>query len=543
MYGVFWLLGRIPVLGKLADRRPTADFIAGGIGLAAAVSLWIWMVRRAGVAAAEQPYLIVPALGIGALIGWGLVFGPWRRTTSEIGDILREGPLNYFLWIVGLYGAVGLTLTPLTIDWKQTLASLPDSFSQQILGNDQKTITIPLKAAPDDQTGDLAPLQAVPISYDSAKVSELKLETNASILISDAPVAQQFTMKPVRVEPGETLTWKTGNAKGIPLPADGSRLHIQNRELVNGTVSLTLITRPKSPEAGSILAIAIAVAMMIWSYITVRQTAPRISAVALSTAKNEMSQLLFVVLLAIGLTVIIVSLWIPFYTFGEDIKVVKSTGLTVMMLLSMGQAVWAAGTSIYDEIEGRTALTVLSKPISRRSFWMGKMLGILYVVVLIFVILTLALMTVAVYKNLYDSRESTSDRPTWQQCHLEMITTVQPMCLLLLQAMVIAGIAAAIAPRVPPLANMLICGSIYVIGNLTATIVASGADRFPIVGFIGNLIALLIPNLDSFHIEAAVDAGNAIPLVYLGTATTYAGIFGVLSLMVALLLFEDRDLA
>ena len=84
-----------------------------------------------------------------------------------------------------------------------------------------------------------------------------------------------------------------------------------------------------------------------------------LAAIALSTAKSEIAQPLFFVLMAIGIFLLLVFIWVPYYTFGEDVKMLKDSGLTLIMVLSIIVAVWAASTSVAEEIEGRTALTVL----------------------------------------------------------------------------------------------------------------------------------------------------------------------------------------
>ncbi|MEM6978674.1 MAG: hypothetical protein AAF539_03335, partial [Planctomycetota bacterium] len=70
-------------------------------------------------------------------------------------------------------------------------------------------------------------------------------------------------------------------------------------------------------------------------------------------------------------------------------------------------------------------------------------------------------------------------------------------------------------------------------------------DWFPLhkVVFVGKLIAVVVPNLNSFNVQAAVDAGNSIPIIYLAAAFNYLVVFVIAIWMVAMLLFEDRDLA
>src|SRR5262245_54889885 len=66
---------------------------------------------------------------------------------------------------------------------------------------------------------------------------------------------------------------------------------------------------------------------------------------------------------------------IPYFTLGEDLKMVEDQGLIVVMLASLTVAVFSASVSIADEIEGRTAITLLSKPILRRDFILGIYVG------------------------------------------------------------------------------------------------------------------------------------------------------------------------
>ncbi|MEX0825091.1 MAG: ABC transporter permease, partial [Pirellulaceae bacterium] len=225
------------------------------------------------------------------------------------------------------------------------------------------------------------------------------------------------------------------------------------------------------------------------------------------------------------------------------IKLLKDSGITLIMVLAIIQAVWSAGTSVSDEIEGRTALTVLSKPVSRRGFLLGKYAGIMLGVLVMFVILGAVLMLVTSYKPIFEARENSTEAPAWQECHAQVITTVPPLVLYFMETMAIGAIAVALATRLPLLANGLICFVIYVIGNLTAPLVRSSAGENALVGFVGNLIAVVVPNLNTFNVQTALDSGALIPPIYLAGAFNYLVCFGVMIFMLALLLFEERDLA
>ncbi|MCA9209215.1 MAG: ABC transporter permease, partial [Planctomycetales bacterium] len=63
------------------------------------------------------------------------------------------------------------------------------------------------------------------------------------------------------------------------------------------------------------------------------------------------------------------------------------------------------------------------------------------------------------------------------------------------------------------------------------------------VKFIAQFIATIVPNLETFNIQAAIAGSVAVPLAYLGWAFVYCLIFSVIAMMLALFMFEDRDLA
>lgn len=62
----------------------------------------------------------------------------------------------------------------------------------------------------------------------------------------------------------------------------------------------------------------------------------------------------------------------------------------------------AASISVSEEIEGRTAVTVMSKPISRRQFLLGKFGGLLLASLLMTILLGWFLVWIVVYKSYYD---------------------------------------------------------------------------------------------------------------------------------------------
>src|SRR5438105_15159854 len=86
---------------------------------------------------------------------------------------------------------------------------------------------------------------------------------------------------------------------------------------------------------------------------------------------------MFWLLFAAARTLMLVSPFVPYFTFGEDYKMVKELCFAFTMVFPAAFAVIAASISVSEEIEGRTAVTLMSKPISRRQFLLGKFSGLL----------------------------------------------------------------------------------------------------------------------------------------------------------------------
>jgi len=285
------------------------------------------------------------------------------------------------------------------------------------------------------------------------------------------------------------------------------------------------------------------VAMMVLGAL-LRWLAPKVAAIGWTTSKEALSQPLFYILLTIGICGMIAFPFIPYNTLGEDIKMVKDEGLTLIMVLSIVLALWTASTSVADEIEGRTALTLLSKPVGRRQFILGKFLGILVPVAIMFLILGALFLCSVSYKLVYDAKETSQPDPTSLACQWEMIQIAPGLALSFMEAMVLAAVSVAISTRLPMMANLIICSAIYVLGHLIPTLAKSPTiGRNAFVRFAADLQAAVFPVLEYFNISAGISAGQTVPGEYLAAAALYCAVYCTVAILVALLLFEDRDLA
>jgi hypothetical protein len=74
-------------------------------------------------------------------------------------------------------------------------------------------------------------------------------------------------------------------------------------------------------------------------------------------------------------------------------------------------------------------------------------------------------------------------------------------------------------------------------------LVNSAVGNNDFVRFAGDFSAAVLPVLDHFNMETAISTGQVILVEYMGWAALYSAIYCLVAMLLALLLFEDRDLA
>ena len=161
---------------------------------------------------------------------------------------------------------------------------------------------------------------------------------------------------------------------------------------------------------------------------------------------------------------------------------------------------------------------------------------------LMFLLLGIVFLLTVSYKVVYDARETASGQPIWQECFVEMVNVIPGLVLAFLEVVMLASISVAISTRLPMLPNLVICSSIYALGHLGPLIANSSMAEIPMVGFVGRLIALILPNLNVMDVQASLSTGQAVPGVYLAWALVYCALYSTMATLLALTLFEDRDL-
>ena len=262
-----------------------------------------------------------------------------------------------------------------------------------------------------------------------------------------------------------------------------------------------------------------------------------------ATTKEAVRQPVFFLLLFVGLIVLVVNTFVPFFTMGEDVKMLKECGLATLLVCGAALAVWTASTSIASEIEGKTAMTLLSKPINRRQFVLGKFMGIITAILWLLIPLVAAFLGLIYYKTGYDAKESVAEIPKMYQRIGAMLQILPAIFLIVCEIAVICAVSVALSTRLPFLVNIVTCVAIFVVGHLSPILVQQGVLKVEFVDFMAKLIATVLPSLEVFNVQASVATGTIVPAQYLGLSLVYCLCYCGVALLLGFIMFEDRDLA
>jgi hypothetical protein len=462
------------------------------------------------------------------VILWGLLYLINRRGAQWVLTTVRESillPVTYSLIILGV---LSLLATP-AMNPREVFSSLS---RLNAVGEIREEITVPAGAQDHE----------LPISFRADELQSYSIESEQDVAVNSEK-GKGYVEPTLQVEGNQLYQWSPGSNLPRGFEEDVEALYFTNDSDLDSKVTVIFTSDVEMPEVHYLTTAALSVVGLYGIYLLINLLAPRASIIAQATAKEAISQPLFLLLIAIGIAALVLYVYVPYNTFGEDVKMLKTSGMTTIKVLAIIFALWTASVSVADEIEGRTALTVLSKPVSRRQFILGKFLGIVWPILLMFLILGAIFLLTVSYKVVYDARESAKQAPLWEECFAEVVRIVPGLILAFFEAVVMAAISVAISTRLPMLPNLVICGSIYVLGHLAPLIVKSAVGEIVFVKFIGRLISVVLPVLDHYEIEGAIAGASSVPTQYLLMAGLYSLLYCAAAMLLALIFFEDRDLA
>lgn len=213
---------------------------------------------------------------------------------------------------------------------------------------------------------------------------------------------------------------------------------------------------------------------------------------------------------------------------GQETKIIIDLGLSAILLFGVFIAIFVGVGLVYKEIEKRTLYSILSKPVGRGQFLVGKYLGLCLTL-----LVNVAIMGVGVSLALaYVERG-------WNP----VILKIWPALMLIyMELAVITGVALLFSSFSTPALSALLTFLVFIIGHLSADLKSFAASLGGATArwFFSGLYYLL-PNLSHYSFITAAGHGFAPGFDAMLLALFYAGVYVIVLLSAATLIFGQRN--
>ncbi|HMJ06993.1 MAG TPA: ABC transporter permease subunit [Chthoniobacterales bacterium] len=283
----------------------------------------------------------------------------------------------------------------------------------------------------------------------------------------------------------------------------------------------------------------------------------RIAAIAGNTLVGLTRLKIFYVVLLFALLVIGGSFFMAQMTFQQEFQVLKDISLGAMSIFTSLLAVITTARLLPQEIEDRTAYTVLAKPVSRFEYLAGKLLGVLSLLALSLLAMSalfFVVFSVREQSALSELARQMTAAPPEQAAEALRLVRADAFNSHLLSGIAIVYVKGCL------LASLTLLVSTFASSTIFTTVVMA------FVYFIGHLqgmareywlqtdnagwitktflacIVLIFPDLQLFNLADDVAAGNLIPLAVLGKTAGLGLFYTAFYLLLAWSVFWRKEL-
>ncbi len=252
----------------------------------------------------------------------------------------------------------------------------------------------------------------------------------------------------------------------------------------------------------------------------------KIKAIAMNTFREAVRDRVLYTLLIFGLVLIIASEVLSPLTLGQQEKIVKDVGLASISIFGLLIILFVGTGLLYKELDKRTIYTILSKPIYRYQFILGKFFGLLMT---LFVIV--AILTGGFYLYM------------WAAHHNPSLNLLNAIGLIYIKLAVITAVAIMFSAFSSPALSATLTFIVFFAGHLSADMKGLVTTTTPIVvKWAINFFYYLLPNLDFFDVKQQVIHGIDVSRDFYLFSTLYGISYMAAALLVAIIAFEQKDL-
>ncbi len=213
---------------------------------------------------------------------------------------------------------------------------------------------------------------------------------------------------------------------------------------------------------------------------------------------------------------------------GQEVKIIIDLGLSAMLLFGAFIAIFVGVGLVYKEIERRTLYAILSKPIGRGQFLLGKYLGLCLTL-----LINVAIMGAGVSLALLYIHRG------WDPLMLKIWPAI---LLIYFELMILTGVALLFSSFSSPALSALMTFFVFIIGHFSGDLKSlANSSGSASARLLFRALYYLLPNLTHYSVITPVAHGVMPDAASIGLAAAYAVVYSGVLLAAAALILSRRN--
>ena len=273
-----------------------------------------------------------------------------------------------------------------------------------------------------------------------------------------------------------------------------------------------------------------------------------------NTFTEAVRQKVYNILIIFALIVIASASFFSQYSFGEQLKFMKDFCLGAVSVFGTMIAIVGTALLLPSEVENRTIYTILSKPVRRFEFLLGKYMGSVLLVFVSLVLMCTMFGAALVFKEqrimaglrqgavgtTVSEEDKKALEQTIQQVRADTFDPdlVKAVLLIFVKLALLAAITLLISTfSTSMIFNVIVAVMILIAGHLVGSAKEMWADSV-----MARWVLAIIPDLGSFNLADDIVLGNAIPWAHVLKVVLYGLGYLVCVVGAAHFIFSDREI-
>lgn len=262
-----------------------------------------------------------------------------------------------------------------------------------------------------------------------------------------------------------------------------------------------------------------------------------IIAIAVNTFREAIRDKILYSLLIFTVIVIAASVLLGQLTIGQDQRVIKDIGLASMSLFGVLIATFVGTSLVHKEIRKKTIYNIISKPIHRYEFILGKYFGLLLTMFVELIIMTAVLFAVIISHRFMFAQPLVGGAGP-----IGYMLLAKAIALIFFELMLITSIAILFSTISTPALSVFFTLSVYVIGHLTVDIKELGAAlESSVLKGLCTASYYLLPNLENFNIRAEMVREMFVSSRFIFYSIVYGVLYMSSVLLISILSMERKE--